>query len=66
MVGNPFDVLKTRMMAFEGVENRGIGYFAKDLYQAQGIPGFYKGLQANIMRAMMLNATKMACYDQCK
>ena len=34
MVGNPFDVLKTRMMAFEGVENRGIGYFANDLYQA--------------------------------
>ena len=28
IVGNPFDVLKTRMMAFEGAENRGIGYFA--------------------------------------
>ena len=30
--GNPFDVLKTRMMAYEGVENRGVGYFAKDVY----------------------------------
>ena len=29
IVGNPFDVLKTRMMAYEGVENRGVGYFAK-------------------------------------
>jgi hypothetical protein len=28
--------------------------------------GFYKGLEANIMRASVLNATKMACYDVCK
>jgi hypothetical protein len=28
IAGNPFDVLKTRMMAYDGVENRGLGYFA--------------------------------------
>ncbi len=28
--------------------------------------GFYKGIEANIMRAMILNATKMGCYDTCK
>jgi len=32
----------------------------------QGISGFYRGLQANVMRAMVLNGTKMACYDQIK
>lgn len=62
-VGNPFDVLKTRMMAHEGIESRSVGYFAKEVYNAQGIGGFYKGMQANVMRACVLNATKMGCYD---
>jgi hypothetical protein len=39
---------------------------AGDLYKAQGIMGFYRGLEANIMRAMVLNGTKMSCYDQIK
>ena len=28
VAGNPFDVLKTRMMAYEGSEKRGFGYYA--------------------------------------
>ena len=66
IAGNPFDVLKTRMMAFEGAENPGLGFFAKDVLNNQGFMGFYKGIEANVMRAMILNATKMACYDTCK
>jgi len=65
-VGNPFDVLKTRMMAYEGSEPRGFGYFFGDVMKNQGVVGFYKGIQANIMRAMVLNATKMGVYDICK
>lgn len=42
-VGNPFDVLKTKMMANEG-ENRGVGSFVKEVYEAQGIGGFYRGI----------------------
>jgi solute carrier family 25 protein 14/30 len=63
--GNPFDVLKTRMMADEG-KGRGIGSFGSEVYKTQGFAGFYKGLQANIARACVLNATKMGCYDECK
>jgi len=44
MFGNPFDVLKTRMMAYEGVENRSVFYFAGQVRDAQGFAGFYKGL----------------------
>lgn len=33
---------------------------------SQGIGGFYRGLEANVARAMVLNGTKMACYDQIK
>lgn len=43
-VGNPFDVLKTRMMAYEGKENRSVVYFARDVFNNQGFMGFYKGI----------------------
>jgi hypothetical protein len=26
----------------------------------------YRGIEANVMRAMVLNGTKMSCYDQIK
>ena len=66
LAGNPFDVLKTRMMAYEGADSPSLGYFAKEINKGQGFAGFYKGIQANIMRAMVLNATSMGCYDICK
>ena len=36
------------------------------MYADQGIKGFYRGLQANVMRACVLNASKMATYDVAK
>ena len=53
------------MMAAEGLKTPSMGSAASTLYKAQGIAGFYRGLQANVMRAMVLNGTKMAVYDQC-
>jgi len=64
LVGNPFDVLKTGLMANEGKAS--MVETAKSLKANQGISGFYRGIQANIMRAMVLNGTKMACYDTIK
>mmetsp|Transcript_19339 Transcript_19339/g.25544 ORF Transcript_19339/g.25544 Transcript_19339/m.25544 type:complete len:302 (-) Transcript_19339:160-1065(-) len=66
LAGNPFDVLKTRMMASEGAGQPSIMGTAKDLLKNQGIGGFYRGIDSNIARAMVLNGTKMACYDQAK
>jgi hypothetical protein len=66
IVGNPFDVLKTRMMSSEGKSPPPLAKAASDLYAAQGMAGFYRGLEANVMRAMVLNGTKMACYDTIK
>merc|ERR1711937_1131888 len=36
IAGNPFDVLKTRMMAYEGADSPGLGFFAKDVMNNQG------------------------------
>ena len=66
LVGNPFDVLKTRMMATESLNTPSLKHTANELYKAQGIKAFYRGIQANILRAMVLNGTKMGCYDQIK
>lgn len=37
-----------------------------DMFKAQGIKGFYRGVEVNIMRACVLNATKMGVYDMTK
>ena len=64
-VGNPFDVLKTLAQANEG---QAVGMFtlAGNMLRDQGVRGFYRGLQANVMRACVLNSTKMATYDVTK
>jgi len=36
------------------------------MYKDQGIKGFYRGVEVNVARACILNATKMGCYDLSK
>jgi hypothetical protein len=64
-VGNPFDVMKTVMQANEG-KSISMPQVAAKLYKDQGISGFYRGLETNVMRACVLNASKMATYDAAK
>jgi len=66
IAGNPFDVIKTRMMTAEGTTTPSFVKTAGDLFKNQGMGGFYRGIDSNIARAMVLNGTKMACYDQAK
>lgn len=66
LAGNPFDVLKTKMMTAEGAIAPTITGTAKELFANQGIGGFYRGIDSNVARAMVLNGTKMACYDEVK
>ena len=36
------------------------------MYKDQGIAGFYRGVNVNVMRAITLSGTKMAVYDVSK
>ena len=63
IVGNPFDVMKTMQMAGEF---QSLGSLMRQMYANQGMAGFYRGVEANILRAVVLNGTKMACYDVAK
>ena len=54
--GNPFDILKTKMMADKDANGKGIGAYASEIMKFQGFMGFYKGYTTNVMRAMVNNA----------
>jgi hypothetical protein len=65
VVGNPFDVLKTLAQTNKDAAVP-LQQLVGDMYKAQGIAGFYRGVEVNVMRACVLNATKMGCYDVAK
>jgi len=54
------------MMAAKGKEVPSISATAKDLFKNQSFSGFYRDIDSNIARAMVLNGTKMGVYDQAK
>lgn len=62
VIGNPFDVMKTLAQANKG-KSESLATSVKTMYANQGAAGFFRGVQANVMRACVLNATKMGCYD---
>lgn len=62
IVGNPFDVLKTLAQTNKGSPVP-LSTLVGNMYKDQGAMGFYRGLETNIMRACVLNATKMGVYD---
>ena len=65
VVGNPFDVMKTLAQTNAG-NAKPLMTLVGDMYRDQGIAGFYRGVEVNVMRACVLNATKMGCYDVTK
>ena len=62
---NPTDLLKVRMQACEN-SSQSLLWHARSVYKNWGIMGFYKGVLPTIIRAMLLNGTKLATYDHIK
>ena len=62
---NPFDVLKTLSQTNQG-KSIPLATLVGQMYSDQGIKGFYRGVEVNVMRACVLNATKMGVYDVAK
>jgi hypothetical protein len=65
VVGNPFDVLKTLAQTNKD-KAVPLSTMVSKMHADQGIGGFYRGVEANILRACVLNATKMGVYDLTK
>ena len=64
-LANPFDLLKIRMQAQE-TKSMGLSWHVNEVYSKQGFFGFYRGVQATVTRAMILNGVKLAVYDHIK
>mgnify|MGYP001162018986 CR=1 FL=1 len=60
VIGNPFDVMKIQSMR---KPEESFSQIIKHTYSNKLL---YRGLQANLLRASVLNGTKMSCYDQIK
>jgi len=65
VAGNPFDVLKTLSQTNKG-KAIPLGTLVSQMYKDQGMAGFYRGVNVNVMRAITLSGTKMAVYDVSK
>ncbi|KAL7525621.1 hypothetical protein ACHAXR_001081, partial [Thalassiosira sp. AJA248-18] len=65
VIGNPFDVCKT-LAQTNTQAGTTLTSLVTNLYRDQGMAGFYRGVEVNIMRACVLNATKMGVYDVTK
>lgn len=63
--GNPFDLLKTKMMTTT-TGNPKITKLVAEVLKSEGIAGLYRGLSVNMSRAVVNNSTKMASYDTIK
>jgi len=65
VIGNPFDVLKTLAQTNKDASVP-LSTMVTNMHKDQGIAGFYRGVEANVLRACVLNATKMGIYDLSK
>ncbi|KAL3766225.1 hypothetical protein ACHAWO_012227 [Cyclotella atomus] len=65
VIGNPFDVMKTLAQTNKDKTVSMMG-LVTNMYKDQGVGGFYRGVEVNVMRACVLNATKMGVYDMTK
>ena len=64
-ISSPTEILKVRMQV--SPVRKSLLWHSKDLYYNHGgIMGFYKGLNAMVGFATILNATKMGSYDSIK
>ena len=63
--GNPFNVLKLKLMAKKDGKAR-VKDLTKEIWDNQGLNGFYVGFQSSVLRAMVINASQMGVYDLSK
>jgi len=67
VIGNPFDILKIRLINdINGIKYKGIIDATRQIIAVDSYAGFFKGLNVNIARAVSLNAAELSCFDQFK
>jgi len=64
LVGTPGDILKIRLINdFTKTKYKGIFDCCQKVLETEGWGGFMKGLNVNITRAILVNASELSAYD---
>ena len=64
---NPADLIKSRMQAMPPNEYFPISWHVKNIYRNNGgLLGFYTGVRPTMIRAVLLNGSKLGSYDTIK
>lgn len=67
LVGTPFDIFKIRLINdILGKKYSGLRDCFKQTYETDGFLGLFKGMNVNIIRAILVNAAELAFYDKSK
>ena len=67
LVGTPFDIFKIRLINdILGKKYTGLTDCCKQTYEKDGFLGLFKGMNVNIVRAVLVNAAELAFYDKSK
>ena len=54
--GNPFNVIKLKLMANKDGDAK-VKDLIKEIWDNQGLKGFYTGFKSSVLRAMVINAS---------
>ena len=67
LVGTPFDIFKIRLINdILGKRYSGLIDCGKQTMEKDGFTGLFKGMNVNIVRAILVNAAELAFYDKSK
>ena len=61
-ISNPADMIKIRMQAWEQ-QSHSLLWHIKSVLHHNGFLGFYRGVEATMSRAIVVNATQLPAYD---
>jgi len=61
IVSYPFDIIKTKIQCAVGSSS--MRYTAVQIYNKEGLNGFWKGLLPTLVRTFMVNAIILPVYD---
>lgn len=66
MANNPVDVVKTKMQGIDSTRYAGFADCFKQVYQQQGVRGFYMGIGPRLVRVILDVSLTFAIFHQLK
>ena len=66
VISNPGDLLKTKAQSMRAGEWQPLRWHVSEIYNKNGVPGFYRGVLPSVTRATFLGSAYLGTYDSAK